>query len=380
MGAPRKHNINIENLYVKLDKRNNKVYWQYKDPLTQSWQSFGTNEETAKAAAIELNRLCAAQMVEQSYALIDMAKKKRSDRGVEVRFKDWVAKYFSLLDKKIQKGELAHSTVVGRKRAASLLCSRVANTPLAAVGSREMAAILEEFTDQGKFSQAKHLRSDWIDLFKEAQFAGEVPPGFNPVLATRKPLSKVTRARLKLEEWLLILEHVRQRESPWALNSLLLAVVTGQRLSDILKMKFKDIKDGHLFVVQGKTGAKLALPLSLRCQAIDLSLAEVVEQCRDYALSQYLVHHNRTTKKYKSGDPINKASASTMFARCRDQVGIVPPEGKTPTSFHEQRSLSERLYEKQGLDTQQLLGHKSAAMTEMYHDERDDGWTFVAAQ
>lgn len=58
----------------------------------------------------------------------------------------------------------------------------------------------------------------------------------------------------------------------------------------------------------------------------------------------------------------------------------VPPEGKTPTSFHEQRSLSERLYEKQGIDTQQLLGHKSAAMTELYHDEREDEWTFMSAQ
>ncbi|MFX4315809.1 tyrosine-type recombinase/integrase, partial [Enterobacter sp. 63] len=203
---------------------------------------------------------------------------------------------------------------------------------------------------------------------------------FNPVIATRKPQSKVTRARLKLEDWLLIFEHAKKRESPWAINALLLAIVTAQRLSDILKMKFKDIKDGYLYVEQGKTGAKLALPLSLRCQAIDTLLGEVIEQCRDNALSPYLVHHIRTTKKYKSGDPINKASASTMFARCRDHVGLVPPEGKTPTSFHEQRSLSERLYEKQGIDTQQLLGHKTAAMTEMYHDEREDGWTFVSAQ
>lgn len=380
MGAPRKHNIDIENLYVKLDKRNNKLYWQYKDPFTQTWQSFGTCEETARAAAHELNRLFACQQVEQSYALIDLAKKKRAGDGVDIRFKDWVERYLSLLDKKLQKGELSRSTVEGRKRAANLLCGRVANTPLKEVGSREMAAILEEFIDQGKFSQAKNIRSDWVDIFKEAQFAGEVPPGFNPVIATRKPQIKVTRARLKLEDWLLIFEHAKKHESPWAVNALLLAIVTAQRLSDILKMKFKDIKDGYLYVEQGKTGAKLALPLSLRCEAIDLTLGEVVDRCRDNALSPYLVHHVRTTKKYRSGDPINKATASTMFARCRDHVGIVPPEGKTPTSFHEQRSLSERLYEKQGVDTQQLLGHKSAAMTEMYHDEREDGWTFIAAQ
>src|SRR5690606_22628690 len=130
MGAPRKHNIDIENLYVKLDKRNNKVYWQYKDPFTQTWQSFGTCEDTAKAAARELNRLFASQQVEQTFALIDLAKKKRAGNGVDVRFKDWVEKYLSLLDKKLQKGELSRSTVDGRKRAANLLCDRVANTPL----------------------------------------------------------------------------------------------------------------------------------------------------------------------------------------------------------------------------------------------------------
>jgi integrase len=380
MGAPRKHKIDIENLYVKLDKRNNKTYWQYKDPLTQTWLSFGTCEVTAKTAATELNRLFASQQVEQSFALIDLAKKKRAGNGVDVRFKDWVEKYLALLDKKQQKGELSKPTVDGRKRAANILCARIANTPLKEVGSREMAAILEEFIDQGKFSQAKNFRADWVDIFKEAQYAGEVPPGFNPVMATRKPQTKVTRARLKLDDWLRILDHAKKRESPWAVNALLLAVISGQRLSDILKMKFKDIRDGYLYIVQGKTGAKLALPLSLRCEAIDMSLGEVVERCRDNALSQYLVHHFRTTKKYRSGDPINKATASTMFARCRDHVGIVPPEGKTPTSFHEQRSLSERLYQKQGIDTQKLLGHKSAAMTEMYHDERDDGWTFIAAR
>ncbi|MHA1067242.1 tyrosine-type recombinase/integrase [Enterobacter ludwigii] len=122
-------------------------------------------------------------------------------------------------------------------------------------------------------------------------------------------------------------------KTTWVVNALLLAIVTAQRSSDILKMKFKDIKDGYLYVEQGKTGAKLALPLSLRCEAIDLSLGEVVDRCRDNALSAYLVHHVRTTMKYRSGVPINKATASTMFARCCDHVGIIPPEGKHQRHF-----------------------------------------------
>lgn len=254
----------------------------------------------------------------------------------------------------------------------------VANTPLASVGSREMAAILEEYIDEGKKSMAKHLRSSWTDIFKEAQFAGEVPPGFNPVQSTRKPKVEVTRARLQIEDWLKILEAARVRYSPWAFNALRLALVTGQRLSDILHMQFKDVKDGYLFVVQGKTGSKIALPLSLRCEAAGLTLEDVINGCRDHALSPYLVHHCGATSRAKAGKTINKATASTMFARCREDAGIITPEGRTPVSFHEQRSLAERLYEKQGINTQKLLGHKTAAMTQLYHDERDDGWAYIA--
>ncbi|WP_237929929.1 tyrosine-type recombinase/integrase [Buttiauxella sp. S19-1] len=379
MGAPRKHNINIENLYVKLDKRNNKVYWQYKDPLTQKWQSFGTDEAIAKAAAIELNRIFADQQVEQSFALIDIARRKQKNPvPIELRFKDWVEKYVSIVEKRNAKGEISDASAYERKRAANILCSRIANTSLCRVGSREMAAILEEYIDEGKNSMAKHLRSSWTDIFKEAQFAGEVPPGFNPVLSTRKPKVEVTRARLQFDDWVKILEAARVRYSPWAYNALRLALMTGQRLSDILHMKFKDIKDGYLYVIQGKTGSKIALPLSLRCEAVGLTLEEVVNHCRDQTLSPYLVHHSGETSRAKAGKTINKATASTMFSRCREDAGIETPEGKTPVSFHEQRSLAERLYKKQGINTQELLGHKSAAMTQLYHDERDDGWTFIA--
>ncbi|HHN5451497.1 TPA: integrase, partial [Escherichia coli] len=47
-------------------------------------------------------------------------------------------------------------------------------------------------------------------------------------------------------------------------------------------------------------------------------------------------------------------------------------------TFHEQRSLSERLYKEQGLNTQKLLGHKTQQQTDRYHDDRGKGWSKVA--
>lgn len=157
-----------------------------------------------------------------------------------------------------------------------------------------------------------------------------------------------------------------------------LALLTGQRLSDILEMKFEDIRDGHLYVQQGKTGTKLAIPLALRCDAIGMPLEEAVSLCRDRVLSPWLIHHTISSGKAVPGGQVNKASASKMFATCRKLAGIAQVKGKTPSSFNEQRSLAERLYFAQGINTQELLGHKSAEMTALYHDERDDKWTFLA--
>ncbi len=42
-----------------------------------------------------------------------------------------------------------------------------------------------------------------------------------------------------------------------------LAVVTGQRVGDLCRMKWSDINDGHLHIGQSKTGAKIAIPLAL---------------------------------------------------------------------------------------------------------------------
>jgi hypothetical protein len=42
----------------------------------------------------------------------------------------------------------------------------------------------------------------------------------------------------------------------------------------------------------------------------------------------------------------------------------------TPPIFHEQRSLAERLYSDQGIDTRKLLGHRWQAMTDVYNSTR----------
>ncbi len=47
---------------------------------------------------------------------------------------------------------------------------------------------------------------------------------------------------------------------------------------------------------------------------------------------------------------------------------------KLLTFFHEIRSLAERTYKDQGVDTKTLLGHRRQSQTDKYHDPRGTEW------
>lgn len=219
---------------------------------------------------------------------------------------------------------------------------------------------------------AQVVRSVLIDVFKEAQHAGEVPPGYNPALATKQSKRKVSRQRLNLEEWQKIFA-IADNQHKYMGNAMLLAIVIGQRLGDISEMKFSDVWDDHLHVSQEKTGVRLAIPLALRCNALNISLREVVARCRDRVVSPYLVHYFHTTSQSKRGGKVTANTLTTNFKKARDKTDINWGEG-TPATFHEQRSLSERLYREQGINTKNLLGHKTQQQTDKYHDDRGKDW------
>ncbi|SFF35283.1 Integrase [Phytobacter palmae] len=373
---PRKHNINVPNLYSKLDKRTEKVYWQYRHPLTGQFIGFGTDQEAAKLAATELNRLLAQQEAAQSFALIDMVNHKTVNSKKSIRMNAWIGRYLQLQEERLKNKEIKVNTLKSRKTCTNVLVERMPDIGIQEVTTKMLAAITDEYKANGKARMAQTLRSVWIDLFKEAQHAGEVEPGYNPALATRKIFVRVSRSRLNLEMWKAIFE-AASNMAPYVQNSMLLAVVTGQRRGDIAKMKFSDVWDGHLHVEQQKTGAKLAIPLSLRCEMLDITLAQVIKRCRDRVVSPWLLHHVVSSGTVKAGDQIGESSLSVSFKLAVDSAGLSVESGKTMPTFHEQRSLSERLYEGQGINTQQLLGHSSDRMTAQYHSDRGLDWVKV---
>jgi integrase len=364
---PRKNSISIPGLYARFDRRTDKTYYQYKNPVTGKFHGLGTDKIKAEKIATAANQRIAVAEAEYYFKKIDEKPAANKARGISLR--GWVERYLKVQQVRKENGEISATRVKEKARMANLLVTRLGNHPLRNLEVRDFSLLLEEWIDQGKVSTALNNRVVWVDIFKEAQHAGEVPPGWNPPEATRKPVPKVTRARLTLDDWNAIYNSAP--EGHYIRNAMLLALVTGQRREDICHMKFSDVWDGHLHIVQGKTGNRLALPLTLRCDAIGMTLREVIEGCRDRMLSHYFIHSPRQ----KKAKPMSKDNLSDYFAEARDKAGIFPPSGKTPTTFHEQRSLSERLYRAQGIDTKTLLGHKVQATTDRYNDTRGQEWT-----
>ncbi|ELO0981328.1 phage integrase Arm DNA-binding domain-containing protein [Enterobacter asburiae] len=350
----------------------NKIYWRYKHPITGKFHRLGTDEVEATAIAMEANARLAEQRTRQILAISDRIA---TSKGKAITTNTWLDHYWKIQDERLENRDIRPNTHKQKAKPVALLRESVGMKLISSVDVRDFAQIMESYVAEGQPRMAQVIRSVLIDVFKEAQHYGEVPPGYNPALATKQPRRRISRQRLNLGEWQKIFAIADARHQYMG-NAMLLALVTGQRLGDISNMKCSDIWDDHLHVVQEKTGSKLAIPLSLRLNAIDWSLRDVVARCRDYAVSPYLSHFFRSTSMAERGAQVKSNTITMNLSKARDKAEINWGDG-IPATFHEQRSLAERLYQAQGIDTQSLLGHKSPNQKARYHDDRGKDWSRI---
>jgi integrase len=216
-------------------------------------------------------------------------------------------------------------------------------------------------------------------MMNVAQTKGMIETGKNPVTVTRSPKTDVVRSRLTLDQFKRIYETALGFD-PWVARSMELALLSAQRREDVGSIQFTDVKDGFLFVEQQKTGARIRIPVAVRCEAVGLSLDDVVKRCRDAAVSKWLLHYTARRGTRNAGHPVGLQQITRRFAAARDATeGLTWEEEKEPASFHEIRSLAARLYADQYSPefAQAILGHKSASMTALYRDVRGAEWVEV---
>lgn len=272
-------------------------------------------------------------------------------------FSDWVAIYDEILTTR----PLGPKTLVNRRNSLRYLKTELGEETVSGIKPHQVAQLVRRVHAAHPHT-ARRVLIEARDCFGEAVAYGWIDS--NPASAVRHMQSRIRRKRLSLDDWAAIHEYARSSLPPWVSRMLVLALVTGQRRGDLQKMRFADAHDGYLHITQQKTGTKLRLPLALRLEATGISIGEAVEACRGYACGdEYLLRKS-------NGNPLTLCSLSARFETAREgALGIYTGEGD-PASLHECRSLSERLYRKQGIDTMTLLGHKHQQMTDVYNDDR----------
>jgi integrase len=349
------------NLYQKPDG-----YFYYRNPMNGKVKGIGRD----KPQAFQQARAANGKLAElKSVSLVAWVS------GIEHRTLDaWLDDYLPMWveEEKPAKGTLG----TAKRYIARVKASDFAHLQVSDVSTKHIADFLDAIPED---SVAVNIRSRLLDIFRMAETKGLIETGRNPVAATKPRDYQVKRERLSLEQFLVI----RERVTPWARDGMDLALLTGQRISDIVSMRFVDYRDGWLYIQQQKTGFKLQQDGKIRLAAVNLGIEEVIKRCRNRVISPYMVHHIRNSGAYKKGEPVSKDGLSEAFTVARIECGIeATQEGKTPPTFHEIRSLAERLYKKEyGQEfAQQIMGHKHAKTTAEYDDLRGSGWNVVQAK
>lgn len=125
------------------------------------------------------------------------------------------------------------------------------------------------------------------------------------------------------------------------------ALLTGQRPADVLKIRRSDIRDGALWIVQNKTGARLGIEITGELAAV----IERISQRPRKVTGLYLIQDD-------NGQPLGQFTLRARFDRARKLAGV-------SFQFRDIRA-------KAATDTgdlahsQKLLAHKNRDMTEHY--------------
>lgn len=176
---------------------------------------------TGKRYGLGSNRQKAfAEAHEANLAVLDILEKPRLVHrivGQPETLGEWLEQYKEIVDKRYADDKIAKSTRDDRKQKCNTIADRIGSTLLKEVSTRTVADFLKAYEDEGK------------------------------------------------------------AESPeWMVHCQELAILTAQRRSDLAKMKYSDIKDGCLNVIQQKNrrtdeiGHKVAIPMELAIEGLSL--------------------------------------------------------------------------------------------------------------
>lgn len=346
---PRKKNNRglPQNLY--FDER--RSTYRYRRPTDGKWFQFGTDRLKAIDAAKQLNLAFL-----KGADLVGAVLGETSDL-----FNSFLDHYEAqvLPPRELAKGTLGLYAVHFRRFRKAFEGKGVDQ-----ISIRMVAEMLDALTPR----TANQCRALLIDIFNHAAAKGLCPD--NPAASTINRIEKKQRKRHTVEG----LRAIREKAPAWLKNAIDLALITAQRRTDILDMKFEDVRDGHLYVVQQKT-AKASDAAWIRF-VVTPELQGVISRCRDNVASPYLVHRRPERLKQKQAQTkehwtkVEERYLTRAFKEARDAAGCYSAwTDEEMPGFHEVRALSLHLYQKAGKDGQKIAGHATEGMTKNYQKD-----------
>lgn len=356
MSRPRKNSKNTlpKNLY--LDPR--RGTYRYRSPRDGKWYPFGSNREEAVDAAHHLNL--------EFMKVKDLVTMVLDDGATTLS--DFITRYRTEI---LPERELQDSTLELYQTRFRQIDNALGQKAINRVELKEVANFLDTLPPRSS-NQTRALLSN---IFKCARAKGLVKE--NPAEQTLARIEKKARKRHTAEGLKAIREHAPQ----WLKNAIDLALIISQRRCDILALKFEDIRDGYMYVVQRKTKNKSdAGWLKFK---VTPELMEIIERCKDGIDSPFVIHR-MPEKVFQSSakehfTQIDGRFLSRAFKEAREEANCYPHYSKEEMpGFHEIRGTSLKMYKRAGKDAQKIAGHATPDMTRNYlRDHEDIDWVEV---
>lgn len=264
---------------------------------------------------------------------------------------------------KIQKQrDITFRTVQEKIYIANFIRKKIGNRPMDIIRTLDLFIIIDEVWQQKKQNKAVRTYLFIKQSFHTAWSRGVIEN--NPAARLERPICKVKRERLELDEFLKILKIAKLCAPEYLYIGMLTALVTGRRPCEVVNITIDDIENDYLNVRTAKSGVIVSMPLDLKLEAIGTSIRDLFVMTRG---KKYLVESDRRNAK------VSSHSLTTWFSKMREAAGVFANEGRLAPSFYEIRSLSALLYNEQGLNINNLLGHRSLGSTKIYTDRRGKG-------
>lgn len=142
---------------------------------------------------------------------------------------------------------------------------------------------------------------------------------------------------------------IRDKATPTLRVIMDLCYLTGQRISDVLAVKYSDISDDGIYVRQSKTKHRMVIGWST-----DLRKAVADAKSLHKCLRGMTLLHTR------KGTPFTYSTVRTLWDRARNAAKV------EDAHIHDIRAKAATDAERQGQDSKKLLGHKSESSHNRY--------------